>query len=196
MLQDTSRSRRADAVELETRKYFDVEVEKVDQDELPNPVAKDGVRITLTDEARTAARPVRPVAGAADQHPDAEKLKIPIIGRVIGNISVHGRYWNEEQGVLRLGQVKSDEGVTTPTESRDPRRRGRPGEADRRVDAIRRSWSRRSANRSVLKDTLVHVPLIIEIPKGTPPMARLDTQQSDEARVVHQNDAGRTCRRW
>jgi hypothetical protein len=36
----------------------------------------------------------------------------------------------------------------------------------------------------LLKDTLLHVPLTIDIPKGTPPMARLDTQQSDEARVV------------
>ena len=35
-----------------------------------------------------------------------------------------------------------------------------------------------------IKDTLVHVPLTIEIPPGTPPMARLDIDQHDEARVV------------
>jgi hypothetical protein len=35
-----------------------------------------------------------------------------------------------------------------------------------------------------VKDMLVHVPLVIEIPPGTPPMARLDIDQHDEARVV------------
>ena len=35
-----------------------------------------------------------------------------------------------------------------------------------------------------MKDTLIHVPLVIEIPPGTPPMARLDIDQHDEARVV------------
>ena len=46
---------------------------------------------------------------------DAEKLKIPVIGRVVGNISVHGRpYWNEEQGVVRIGHVKSATGIRAP----------------------------------------------------------------------------------
>jgi hypothetical protein len=35
-----------------------------------------------------------------------------------------------------------------------------------------------------VSDTLVHVPLTVEIPPGTPPMARLDIDQHDEARIV------------
>ena len=35
-----------------------------------------------------------------------------------------------------------------------------------------------------IKEGLVHVPLVIEVPPGTPPMARLDIDQHDEARVV------------
>ena len=35
-----------------------------------------------------------------------------------------------------------------------------------------------------LKDTLVHVPVTIEIPPGTRPMVHLDTAQGEAARIV------------
>ena len=96
----------------ESRPYFDVHVEPVERSKLPNPDAKQGVKIVVT------AKPGLPL-GRFDQWlkvttniPDASKLEIPISGRVVGNISVHGRLWNEEQGVLRLGTVKSDVGTT------------------------------------------------------------------------------------
>ena len=91
--------------------------------------------------------------------------------------------WNEEQGVVRIGHVKSATGIRAPlnivirgegagnaelsiASSDPPELKATLGEPKR------------------LKDTLVHVPLVIEIPPGTPPMARLDTQQNDEARIV------------
>ena len=168
----------------ENRKFFDVSVEPVEPASLPNPKAKRGVRIRVT------VKPGLPL-GRFDQWltvttnlEDAEKLKIPVIGRVVGNISVHGRpYWNEEQGVVRIGHVKSATGIRAPlnivirgegadnaelsiASSDPPELKATLGEPKR------------------LKDTLVHVPLVIEIPPGTPPMARLDTQQNDEARIV------------
>jgi hypothetical protein len=167
----------------ETRKFFDIRVEPVDRASLPNKEAKEGVRVTVT------AKPGLPL-GRFDQIltlptniPDAETLKIPVIGRVVGNISVHGRLWNEEQGVLRIGHVKSADGVRVP------------------LNIVIRGEGAENVTLSVascdppemvatlgepkrLKETLVHIPLVIEIPPGTPPMARLDTEQSDEGRVV------------
>ena len=35
-----------------------------------------------------------------------------------------------------------------------------------------------------LKDTMAHVPVEIEIPPGTRPMARLDTAQGDDGSIV------------
>jgi hypothetical protein len=167
----------------ETRQFFDVSVEPLKAAELPNPKAKAGVRVRVT--ARPGLR-----LGRFDQWvavstniPDAEKIKIPIIGRVVGNISIHGRMWNEDQGVLRLGRVKSSEGVTAPLNI-----------VLRGEEAVQVELSVASVDPPELvvklgepkkvRDTLIHVPLVIEIPPGTPPMARLDIDQHDEARVV------------
>jgi hypothetical protein len=115
--------------------------------------------------------------------PDAELLRIPIIGRVIGNISIHGRLWNEDQAVLRLGRVKSSEGAKAPL---NVVIRGEGAENVKlTVDSCDPpELVARLGEPKRLKETLVHVPLVIEIPPGTPPMARLEIDQHDEAWVV------------
>jgi hypothetical protein len=167
----------------ETRQFFDVAIERVEPKDLPNPKAKAGARIRV--KAKPGLR-----MGRFDQWlsvktniPDAEEIKIPISGRVIGNVSIHGLMWNEDQGVLRLGKVKSSEGIkqalnivvrgenagraTIEVASTDPKElKATLGEPKK------------------VSDTLVHVPLTVEIPPGTPPMARLDIDQHDEARIV------------
>ena len=91
----------------ETRKYFDIKTEPVERSALPNPDAKQGVKITLT------AMPGLPL-GRFDQWlkvptniQDADTLQIPIMGRIIGNISIHGRLWSEDQGVLRSARLRA-----------------------------------------------------------------------------------------
>jgi hypothetical protein len=115
--------------------------------------------------------------------PDAETIMIPVIGRVIGDVSIYGRMWNEEQGVLRLGRVKSAEGASALLNV-----------VVRGAGADQVKFSVASVDPPELvaklgepkrvKNELVHVPLTIEVPPGTPPMARLDIDQHDEARVV------------
>jgi hypothetical protein len=103
---------------------------------------------------------------------------------VIGDISVGGiTGWNEEQGVLTIGTVKSGEGghgsanliirgagaadVKFQVKSKDPEElKVTIGEPKK------------------LKDTLVHVPVDIEIVPGTRPMVHLDTAQGEAARIV------------
>jgi len=167
----------------ETRRFFDVRVEPVEPSALPNPKAKAGVRVRVTSKPGLRLGRFDQWLSLSTNIPDVEQIKIPLIGRVIGNISVHGRLWNEDQGVLRLGRVKSAEGVSAPLnivirgEDADqvklsvvatdpPELRATLGEPKR------------------VKDTLVHVPLVIEVPPGTPPMARLDIDQHEEALVV------------
>jgi Protein of unknown function (DUF1573) len=167
----------------DTRKFFDVQVEPVDRASLPNPKAKQGVRIRVT------AKPGLPI-GHFDQYlsistniPDANQLEIPIFGRVVGNITVHGHLWSEDRGALMLGNVKSDEG-TTDTLNLVIRGSG--------ADAVQMEVAAIDPPELVaklgepkrLKATLVHVPLTIEIPPGTPPMVRLDTDQSDGGRIT------------
>lgn len=167
----------------DSRQYFDVKIEHVDPDVLPDPAAKDGVRVTVT------ANPGLPL-GRFDQWltvktdiPEAEQLKIPVIGQVVGNISVHGRMWSDEGGALRFGHVESSEGAS---ETLNLVIRGDGADKVKikvaSVDPPELHATVGAPN--VFKPTLVHVPLVIEIPPGTPPMARLDTQQHDEARIT------------
>jgi hypothetical protein len=167
----------------ETRKYFDVHVDSVEPPALPNPDAKHGVKITVT------AKPGLPL-GRFDQWlmvatniKDAEKLEIPIIGRVLGNISIHGRLWSEEQGVLRLGTVKSDQGISTTLNVVI-----RGDEADATMLSVEscdpRELVAKLGEPNRISSTLVHVPLTVEIPRGTPPMAHLETQQGDAGKII------------
>jgi len=166
-----------------TRDKFDVKIEPVDQKDLPNKTAKKGVRISLT------AKPGMPVGRFVEwlslktSLKDAETLEIPVIGQIVGDISVAGNTWNEEQGAVRLGSVKSSEGrkeklslmvrgeaaqsTTFKVESRDPE--------DLKVTI---------GDPRKLRDNLVQVPLEIEIPPGTRPMVHLDTAQGDRGKIV------------
>jgi hypothetical protein len=167
----------------ETQKYFDVRVDPVDRSALPNQDAKRGVKITVT------AKPGLPL-GRFDQWlrvttniEDAKKLEIPISGRVVGNISVHGRLWSEEQGVLRLGTVKSEEG-TSATLNIVIRGDGADATALSVESSDPPELMAKLGEPKHLSPTLVHVPLVVEIPRGCPPMARMETQQSEAGKIV------------
>jgi hypothetical protein len=183
MLQEELKISEAELSNSATRDKFDVRIEPVPADELPNPAAKDGARITVT------AKPGLPV-GRFNQWlslrtnlPEAEKLEIPVIGRVVGDITVHGVAWNEEQGALAIGKVKSREGA-----------KKRVNMVVRGADAANTKFSVQYVDPPELKvtigepkqlrPTLLHVPVEIEVPAGTPPMVRLDTAQGEEGLVV------------
>jgi hypothetical protein len=167
----------------ETREFFDVAVEPVKPSELPNPKAKSGVRIRISTKPGLRLGRFDQWLAVSTNIPDAESIKVPVIGRVIGDVSIYGRMWNEEQGVLRLGRVKSAEGASAVLNV-----------VVRGASADQVKFSVASVDPPELvaklgepkrvKNELVHVPLTIEVPPGTPPMARLDIDQHDEARVV------------
>lgn len=167
----------------ETREFFDVRVEPVGREQLPDQEARAGVRVTVT------AKPGLPL-GSFNQRltlhtslPDAQELTIPIIGRVVGDISIHGIEWDDERATLRLGHVQSSEGKVA------------------RLNVVIRGAGAEAVKFNVvscdppelkvtigeprkLRETLVHVPLEIEVPAGTPPMIRLGTVQGDEGQIT------------
>lgn len=166
------------------RDKFDVKIEPVELSALPNKLAKKGVRVTVT------AKDILPVGRLNSwltlhtDLADAEKLEIPLSGQVVGDISVSGvTGWNEEQGVLLMGSVKSSQGghgkvnIIVRGEGAADVKFGiksvDPPELKLKIGEPRK-----------LKDTLVHVPVEIEIPAGTRPMVRLDTAQGEAARIV------------
>lgn len=166
-----------------TRDKFDVSIVPVALADLPNPKAKAGVVITVT------AKPGLPIGrfsqwlAVKTNLPDAEHLEIPMIGRVVGDIAVRGLGWNEEQGVLLMGNVKSSEGKQ---EALNLMVRGAdPKEVKFEVVSSDPPELQVSIGEAKpIREGLFSVPLKIEIPIGTQPMVRTDTAQGDAGRIV------------
>jgi len=184
MLQDDLTVKDPQISDPTIRDKFDVKIEPVEKSELPNKNAKRGYRVSIMAKEGLPVGRFRSWLTLHTNLTDAEKLEIPIIGQVVGDISVGGNSgWNPEQEVLIIGSVKSSEGghgkanlivrgpgaasVKFQVKSKDPEElKVTLGEPKK------------------LKDTLVHVPVDIQIPAGTRPMVRLDTAQGEAARIV------------
>jgi hypothetical protein len=166
-----------------TSDKFDIKIEPLDDSELPNPEAKEGVRVTLTTKPGLPVGRFHQWLALRTNLPGSETIDIPLVGRVAGDISVHGINWNEEAGVLSLGKAKSSEGKV------------------QRVNVVARGESAQNVQLAVasvdpqelkvtigepkkITGTLVHFPVEIQVPAGTRPMVRLGTAQGEEGRVV------------
>jgi hypothetical protein len=166
-----------------TSNQFDVKIEPAEKKDLPNSDAKKGVRITVTAKPGLPLGRLSQSLAVRTNLPDAEKLEIPLVGRVVGDISVHGLDWNEHLGLLSMGKVKSSAGQRSRV---NVVVRG-SGAADVKLEVA--SIDPPELKASVgepkrLRDTLVHIPVEIEVPAGTRPMVRLSTAQGDEGRVT------------
>lgn len=183
MLQDNLSVTDPQFSDASLRDRFVAKIEPVDAKDLPNKTAHRGVRVTVT------ALPGLPIGrfhqwlSLKTNLAQAENLEIPVSGQVIGDISVHGTGWSEDRGALSIGSVKSSEGS-----------QNRLSIVVRGADAATTTFKIKSVDPpelkatlgepKKLKDTLVQVPLEIEIPAGTRPMVHLDSAQGEPARIV------------
>lgn len=183
MFEDQLTIESAELLHPESRPYFDVKVEPTSRDELPNPDAKAGVLITLTLKPGLPIGIFSPRLSLRTSLRDAERLDIPIHIRVVGDISVHGNHWDDERAVLRLGSAKSSQG------KRDRLNLVVRGDAAKDVEFNIASTDPPELTATLGQptrygDTLVHVPLEVEVPAGTPPMVRLGTEQGEQGSIV------------
>jgi hypothetical protein len=183
LVQDEIEVSHAELSDEATREKFEIKIEDVERELLPNPNAKDGVKITLT------SKDDLPI-GRFDQWltlhtnlEDGEKLDISVIGRVVGDIGVYGVTWSEEQGALVLGKVKSSEGARSKLNV--VVRGAGAGDVKFKIESVDPAELKVTIGEPVrLSDVLMHVPVEIEVPAGTRPMVRLPTAQSEPGRVV------------
>jgi hypothetical protein len=184
MLQDELSVTDAQISDPTIRDKFDVKIEPVDPKDLPNKLAKRGYRVTVTAKDGLPVGRFRSWVTLHTDLTDATKLEVPIIGQVVGDISVTGvAGWNAEDGVLTIGSVKSSEGGQGKAFLVV---RG-PGAADIKFDVKSKEpdvLKVTLGEPKKLKDTLVQVPVTIDIPKDTRPMVHLDTAQGEAARIV------------
>ncbi len=165
------------------RDKFVARIEPVDPKDLPNKSARRGVRVTVTAQPGLPVGRFQQWLSLRTNLAQAETLEIPVSGQVVGDINVHGTGWSEERGVLNIGNVKSSEGA-----------HNRLNIVVRGVEAPNTTFKIKSVEPKEmkvslgepkkLKDTLLQVPLEIEIPAGTRPMVHLDTAQGEPGRII------------
>ena len=183
MAQDDLKVTNPELSNTETRQFFDVKVEPIDPKSLPNPQGESGRPRTAHLEARVAIGAVRSMAGRVDQHSrrraDQDSGRGPR-----GRQHQHLRPDVERRpGRVAAGPREKFRRRESAADGGDSRRRC--GNVKLSVASVDPPELRAKLGEpKKVKDSLVHVPLEIEIPPGTPPMARLDIDQHDEARVV------------
>lgn len=161
---------------------FEVKVDPIDKQDLPNANAVAGYKVTLM------AKPGLPVGQVMEwvtlktNQPDSEELEIPVFGRVVGDITLHGSGWSEEAGVLHLGMVPAEEGMKRrlilsskgqhASDTKYELLSVDPPELKVELGETRRK-----------NDDVYHTIITIEVPAGTRPMIHLNTHQGDDGLV-------------
>ena len=170
----------------EQAKLIDLEIVPVGKGELPIPNAVSGVKITATYHAGKSIGPFFSWLTLETSLKKAGKLTVPITGNVVGDISIFGAGWIPNQGVLRLGSVPGKEGKTTRLNLAI--RGEHAGTTNIEVASVDPTELKVSLGEpKEIREQLVHVPLIVEIPPGTRPMVRIATPTGEEA-DAHKGD--------
>jgi len=161
----------------------EVRFEPLEKDQLPMPEAQSGIKILTTYRAGKTLGPLRGLLTLSTNLESAEKINVPISCHVVGDISIYGPGWKRNRGLLTLGKIRSAEG-----------KKVRLNLAIRGEHAADTEFSVSSVEPPELKvafgdyrkmkEQLVHVPLLIEVPAGTQPMVWLGKPASTDATIV------------
>ncbi|MEN1681589.1 MAG: DUF1573 domain-containing protein [Planctomycetota bacterium] len=153
---------------------YRVEVAPLPTEELPDPRAKAGAKVTLIAGPRLPIGPVREWVTLQTNLKSFPSRQVPIFGRVEGDMSIRGRGWSADTGVLALGFIKREQGrsVNLLVSVKGPDAAG----AKLSVDEIDppELLAELGEPRKV-RDEVYHWPLKVAVPPGTPPMVRLQT---------------------
>jgi hypothetical protein len=165
------------------QKFFDVNVQPLSVDQLPDETAAAGVRLSVTAKEALPMGRFTYWLDLETSIPEVAKLTVPIVGQVVGDISIAGRGWSDELGVLRLNRVESDQGATADLNIIV--RGKQAADIDFEVSKVEPPELVATLGEPKrYKDTLFHVPLKIEIRPGTRPMLHLNPNLHEPARVT------------
>jgi len=176
----------------------EVHFEPLGKDQLPMPEAQSGIKILTTYRAGKAIGPLRGQLILSTNLENAEKINVPMLCHVVGDISIYGPGWNRRRGLLALGKIRSTEGKKVRLNLAI---RGEyAADTEFTVASVEPEELKVSfGEHRKMKEQLVHVPLLIEVPAGTKPMVWLGKPASTDATIVlettHPETSEVLCRR-
>lgn len=167
----------------ELDEQLQVEILPAEKGALPIAEASGGLKVLARYRSGSALGPFRGWLTMTTNLPNAERLMVPIMGRVTGDVSIYGPGWNADRGLLRLGPILSAEGKVV-----------RVNLAVRGEHAHATKFSVASVDPSELKvilgdarkmgEDLVYQPVEVEVPAHTRPLVRMGEPASSDALIV------------
>ena len=161
---------------------FDVSIIAAEKSKLPSPDALSGVKVTATHRGGAMIGPFLGWLELTTNLKQSPQLNVLVAGTVVGDVSIYGPGWDPKRGLLRIGSVSSEQGkrvrlnltvrgelaqsITLEVAERDP------------LELLATLGESKKIN-----DQL-HVPLIVELPKGTPPIVRTGEPASTDAKII------------
>jgi hypothetical protein len=168
----------------ELAKRIQIAVEPVGKDKLPAPDAEAGARIVATLQAGDKSGPFSGELHLKTNLKQFPDRAIPIVGTVKGDISIFGTSgWIEAAGLLRMAPATSAEGGSSRLTVAI--RGEHAAKTEVKVARIDPPELKATLGESAaIRDALVHIPLVVEIPPGTPPMVRAGENDGGEGEII------------
>ncbi len=177
----------AEVTRPEAAEWFDVKIVPLDKSELPDPVAKAGVRVDVIAKRGLPLGEINEwVRVETNLPPDSGRevwtREIGIAGRVEGDLSIRGTQWSEQLGAVNMGWIDGADG----------------GEAklfisSKGIHASEVAFEVVSVEPSVvevelgepkqIRQGVTHTDLFVRIPAGTATMNHLGSDQGEAATV-------------
>jgi hypothetical protein len=172
-------------VEPRTARFFDVKWVPMKPEEVAKDKdAKSGVLVQVNLKPGLPIGPFKQTIRLKTSLAAMPSMDVPVNGTVVGDIAVVGAQWDEKYGVLQIGSVSSREEV-----SRTLIVVARGQYRDRIKLKVAEVWPALlkvaigptiGASASGVRET----PVVIRIPKGSPPAAHLGTETSKCGRIL------------
>jgi hypothetical protein len=168
----------------DTAKHLAVAAKRIPADQLDDPDAKSGMLLSVVVKPGLPIGLFRAELEVKTNMGDQDTLKIPIEGRIASDVSIVGRGWNADRGILMLGTVSRREGIKRKLTVfvRGENAEGAELKATKRTPdffQVHIGKKTKIPGRPVVK-----VPLVIEIPPGVGPVSRLGTKQADLGEIL------------
>lgn len=165
--------------------YFDMEQQPLSDDEVKKePLAQNGIRVRVTVKAGLPQGPFHQKLLLKTNLKSSSELTLPIQGNVGSEITIVGPGWDPERNILNLGEVARDAGIQRRLllVVRGPSRKEvtfKPGEVAPNSLKVKLGQSSEINNGIVIQ-----TPLIIEIPKDSPPANHLGSDQGHLGEII------------
>lgn len=188
---DSFNIERAEIENPDSRERFEVSFHPVPPAELPDQTAKSGYRLDLT--TRGGIPPgslsdwvvVESDLAGVDGPPgkgELEKRRIPILGTVVGDISLHGRGWNDQTHRLYIGMVEQKKGAEAKLLLSVKGEHAEGIEVEL-IDTFPAPLEVEIEHPQQVREGVAHVRLTVRIPPGSPPALHLGTEQGQPGEV-------------